>query len=103
MQVIPLSDIPTQTQKVTLAGQDCTINVYVKSTGLFCDLLVDDVQIIGGVICQDRNRIVRDLYLGFVGDLGFVDTQGKSDPTSPGLGFRYAMVYLETADLGAFG
>ena len=51
--------------------------------------------------CEDRNRIVRDLYLGFVGDLCFMDTQGTTDPVSPGLGLRYVLVYLDAFDLAA--
>ena len=38
-------------------------------------------------------------YLGFVGDLMFSDTQGTSDPSSPGLGTRYLLMYIEASDL----
>lgn len=57
--------------------------------------------IIAGVICQDRNRIVRDLYLGFIGDLCFIDIQGTSDPIYTGLGDRYVLCYLDSFDLPA--
>lgn len=99
MQIIPLVDTYSQTLSVTLAGQSCRIALYTKSTGLFCDLYVNDVLIIGGVICQNLNRIARSLHLGFVGDLCFLDTQGKADPASPGLGARFLLCYLETSDL----
>jgi len=99
MQIIPIQDVPNQQIQVTLAGQQCAINLYENSQGLFCDLLISNTLIVAGVICQDRNRIVRDLYLGFIGDLSFVDTQGLGDPMSPGLGTRYVFCYLDTFDL----
>jgi hypothetical protein len=103
MQIIPIADTYSQTFSVQLAGQNCTLNVYQKSTGLYIDLYVSGSLIIGGVICQNLNRIVRDLYLGFIGDLTFVDTQGANDPSSPGLGTRYVLMYLETTDLQGAG
>lgn len=110
MQIIPISDTFSQTLSVTLAGQNCRINLYQKSTGLFCDLYVSDVAIVTGVICQNLNRIVRSLYLGFIGDLCFFDTQGSVtvpstglDPSSPGLGTRYLLCYLSTVDLNGVG
>ena len=95
MLIIPLNPVPSQTLSVTLAGQACTINVYQKSTGLFLDLYVSDVLIIGGVICRNCDAIVRDDYLGFVGDLYFTDTQGVSDPYYTDLGSRYVLAYME--------
>ena len=99
MLTIPLAAIPSQTVAVTLANQQCTINIYQNSTGLFCDLYVNNVLIIGGVICEDRNRIVRSAYLGFIGDLAFLDTQGNSDPFYEGLASRFAFLYLQEADI----
>lgn len=93
-QVIPISDNYAQTLTVSLAGQQCTIDLYQKSTGFYCNLYVNNTLIIGGVICQNLNKIVRDAYLGFVGDLYFYDTAGESDPSYPGLGTRYQFLYL---------
>jgi hypothetical protein len=76
MLIVPLVPVASQSVNVVLAGQPCTINVYAKSTGMFLDLLVNDVLIIAGVVCLDGVRIVRDLYLGFTGDLAIFDTQG---------------------------
>lgn len=99
MKVIPISDEYSQTFSIVLGAQNCQINLYQKSTGFYCDLFVNNVQICGGVICQNLNKIVRYPYLGFIGDLMFQDTQGLSDPTSPGLGTRYVFCYLEASDL----
>ncbi len=103
-QIVPLTDAPSQTVNITLGGQACLINVYTKSINVpiqppgmtesdpepvyenvnpvFLDLYVDAgaTLIIGGVVCQDRSLIVIDEYLGFVGDLSIVDTQGNDDP-----------------------
>ncbi len=95
MQIVPLTDTPSQTVQVTLGNQSCTISVYQKRTGLFLDVSVNGVLLIGGVICQNLNFIVRDAYIGFIGDLIFQDTQGSSDPTTPGLGSRYLLCYDE--------
>ncbi|MDR3533947.1 MAG: hypothetical protein P4L90_25705 [Rhodopila sp.] len=99
--VVPLQPVPSQTVTVTLNNQACQINVYQLSTGLFVDLLVNNVLIIGGVIGEDRNVIVRSVYLGFSGDIAFIDTQGTEDPVSTGLGQRFFLMYFYPADLPA--
>jgi hypothetical protein len=99
MQIVPIQDLASQTLNATLANQSTQLNIYTNSQGLFMDVLVNGDLIIGGVVCQDRNRIVRDAYLGFTGDLCFQDTQGTNDPGSPGLGTRYQLCYLDAFDL----
>lgn len=99
MLIVPLVATPSQTLTVRLAEQNCRINVYQKTTGLFLDLYVNDVLVIGGVLGLDRVRMVRGRYLGFAGDLQFFDTQGTTDPTYGDLGARYVLRYLEAADL----
>lgn len=101
MLTIPIQPVPAQTLTVTIANQNCRINLSQKSTGLFMDVYVNDALIIGGVMCLNANVIVRDAYLGFIGDLAIFDTQGSNDPVSTGLGSRYILVYLEAADLAA--
>lgn len=95
---IPLISVPSQTFNVVLAGQPCRIAIYQKSTGLFMDLSMAGSPIFTGVLCRDRVRLVRMKYLGFVGDLAFVDTQGKDDPNYAGLGSRWDLVYLDPAE-----
>lgn len=86
---------------MTLGEQLVTLKVYQKFYGLFIDVTVDDALIVGGVICQNRNRIVRSVYLGFVGDLCFLDNQGADDPDYTGLGTRFSLAYLTADDLAA--
>jgi hypothetical protein len=66
---------------------------------LYADLYVNNAPVVNGVVCQNLNRVVRDDYLGFIGDLMFQDTQGTSDPLSPGLGTRFLFCYLEANDV----
>jgi hypothetical protein len=42
---------------------------------------------------------VRDLYLGFSGDLFFADTQGTNDPYYTDLGTRYLLVYVTPGEV----
>lgn len=99
MQIIPLTAVPSQTLKTVLAQQNCVINVYQKSTGLYLDLALEGTTILSGVLCRDRVRCVRQAYLGFVGDLAFMDTQGAEDASYQGLGSRWVLMYLEASDL----
>jgi hypothetical protein len=96
--VVPLATKPAQRLRTTLSHLACTINLYQKPQGLFLDLLVDDVLMLGGVLCLDRVLIVRDLYFGFIGDLAFVDTQARDDPDFTGLGTRWLLFYLNPGD-----
>ncbi len=84
MQIVPLIATPSQTLSITLDGQNCKLNIYQKAFGLFMDVYVSNVLIIGGVICENLNRIVRSTYLGFIGDFVFLDNQGMSDPVYSG-------------------
>jgi hypothetical protein len=105
MQIIPINDTPSQTiPSVLLGGQNCQFNLYQKLGSLYCDVFVNNAPIVTGVVCQNLNRIVRDLYLGFIGDVLFVDTTSAgSDPSSPGLGTRFVFCYLTPSDLQGAG
>jgi len=96
---VPLRPIPAQRLTVNLANQVCTIKVYQRSTGLYLDLYVAGVLTVAGVLCQHANPLVRDAYLGFVGDLAFFDTQGAEDPFYSGLGSRWVLNYLEAGEI----
>lgn len=99
MQLIPLQPIPSQTLFVALNDQQCQLSVYQKFFGLFVDVYVNGDLIIGGVIAENLNRIVRSVYLGFQGDLIFADSQGIADPQYEGLGGRFEFLYLSPNDL----
>lgn len=92
-QVIPLIAQPSQILSVQLGGRSCDIALYQKSTGLFMDLAVNGAQILKAKLCLNGVGLVKYAYLGFVGQLTFIDTEGSSDPTYDGLGARYILVY----------
>ena len=83
---------------IALGGQRCQIDVRQRRTGLFLDLYVAGNLVIAGALCQDRNPVVRSVYLGFAGDLAFIDTQGTDDPSYTGLGSRWVLAYLTPSD-----
>lgn len=101
MNIIPIKATPNQTFKVVLAGQYCRINLYTLSTGLYLDLLVNNSPITQGQLCINDVILIREEYLGFIGDLIFNDTQGASDPDYAGLGSRYRLLYLTPAEVSA--
>lgn len=94
MQQIALQPVPSQQLQIVLAGQNCQIAVYQKTTGIYVDLNSNGADISIGVIAHDVVPLVPTTYLGFSGNLIFTDTQGTSDPTYTGLGSRYQLVYL---------
>ena len=100
---VPLVPRASQTLTITLARQLCRIDVYQKFFGLFMDLYVNTDLIIGGVVAEDRNRIVRSKYLGFKGDFVFLDTLGRDDPTYQFLGSQFLLLYLTEEELLGLG
>lgn len=99
MVIVPLQAVPNQDVNTSLNGQDASLHVYQTLYGLYVDVFVAGALIIGSVACQNLNRIVRDLYLGFSGDLMFLDNEGSDDPYYTGLGTRWSLVYLFPSEL----
>lgn len=94
MVKIPLAVKPNQTLIILLKNQTCSINVRQRSTGLFLNLYVDNIAIVTGALCLNATKIVRDPYLGFIGELSFFDTQGETDPDYTGFNGRYFLGYI---------
>ncbi|NBW08590.1 MAG: hypothetical protein EBR82_11255 [Caulobacteraceae bacterium] len=94
MLTVPLQAVPSQTLAISLDGQPCKIDVVTRGDGLFVNLYVNDALIIAGVAARNRVRVVIDAYLGFIGDLSWLDTEGDEDPTYDGLGSRWQLVYI---------
>jgi len=99
MLEVPVQPLARQSLQVQLENQPCTITIYQYAYGLFFDLTVNGALVIGGVIAQNLNRLVRSSYLGFTGDFVFFDTEGENDPIYTGLGSRYRLIYLTEAEL----
>jgi hypothetical protein len=99
MQIIPLQIAPAQSLVITLNGQNCRLNVYQRSTGMFVDLFKDGVLLLSAMIGRAWTRMIRDTYLGFAGDLMFSDWFGTDDPQYTGFGVQWDLIYLEPSDL----
>jgi len=99
MQEISLQPSKSQKVNVTLAGQSCSIKLHQRSTGFYMDLYVGDKAIMQGVICLNSTRMVRYAYLGFVGDLVFIDSKGSLDPSYDEIGTRFKLYYLTAEEL----
>ncbi|HBW3346578.1 hypothetical protein [Klebsiella pneumoniae] len=98
MKKIPLDKIPAQNINVVLSQQNCDISVYQKSGLVYVDLSVSGKKIISASLARDRVKLIRGKYLGFNGDLMFVDTQGYSDPQYTGFNQRWILVYVEAGE-----
>ncbi|MES2348875.1 MAG: hypothetical protein V4641_15045 [Pseudomonadota bacterium] len=92
--VIPVQALPNQTFTVQLGTQQCRISIFQNQEMVCMSMDVNSVRIITSLACRDRTSIIRHAYLGFIGELAFVDTQGVSDPFYTGLGSRFKLVYL---------
>ena len=103
MQIIPLQPVENQSIFATLGGQNVQSNVYQKTTGLFVDVFVANSLVLGGVSAQNARPLILTPYLGFIGDLVWIDNQGSSDPVYTGVGSRYSLVYLEAGDIPPYG
>jgi hypothetical protein len=103
MLFIDAAPVPNQILSTTLGGQNCQIKIYYKSTGnLFIDLYVNNALVIGGVVALNATLIVRDEYLGFIGDLCFFDMQSAGIPQDPvytEIGTRFLLAYIEASEL----
>jgi hypothetical protein len=100
VQVIALQAVPSQTLGVVLAGQACGLSVYQKTTGLYLDLTLNQQPVVSGALCLSGARLVRDGYLGLVGDLAFFDAFGRGeDPVYGGLGTQFFLAYLAASEL----
>lgn len=96
MKQIPLNAVASQTLSTVLNSQYVGLAVRQTRYGLFMDVYNDGTLVIGGVVCENRNRIVRSTYLGFSGDFVWNDTQGTDDPDYTGIGTdgRFQLLYL---------
>ena len=65
---------------------------------LYCDLSSNGVTLWCGKPCLHMVDLNHYGYVGFIGALMFCDTQGTSDPSSPGLGSRFLLYWIPEAN-----
>lgn len=90
---IPLRPLPSQELSIVLNNQNCAISVYTRGSHLYFDLVKDNKNVTTGIICLNQNKLVPYKYMGFEGQLFFIDSQGTNDPTFDGLGTRFILLY----------
>ena len=95
---IPVQPVPVQNLKVVLGGQNCELLIYQKNQGLFVDVSAGGEAVVNGVLARDAVPLVFRNYIGFVGNLLFIDTQGNQDPVYTGIGSRFALVYIDEVE-----
>lgn len=96
MITIPLSSTPSQLLTIVLSDKLCQMAIYTlgAENKLYIDVSIAGSAIVTCVLCHDRVKLIQLEYLGFPGDLSFVDTQGADDPVYSGLGSRFFLAYL---------
>lgn len=99
MNVITLENKKSQSIFITLEGQSCLIRIIQRDSSIYMDLTVNGNPILQGVPCLYANKIVRYKYLGFRGDLFFLDNEGQSEPQWNGLADRFPLYFITEAEL----
>lgn len=91
-----ISAEPLKSQAILFPIGDSQVGLTLVQRGdiLYADVYLDGRCICQGVPCLNGNRIIHYKYLGFPGDLFFVDTLGNSDPNYSGIGSRYLLYHL---------
>jgi len=104
MLLVPTQALASQVINVLLSNQATTLNIYQKGNNsatlaLYMDVLLNGALVVGGVVCQNLNVIIRNAYFGYSGDFAWFDTQGTTDPVYTGIGTRYQLWWLAPSDL----
>ena len=92
---IPLKQRPSQSVNVTLAGQPCTIRLRLLGDRQYLSLSNGGDVICENVLVQNRAKIIRAAYTGFIGDIIAVDLQGDEPPDYTGWGERWVLVFSD--------
>lgn len=121
MQTLPLAAVPSQTFSAALSGQAVAFALYQLgvqgAARMFLDVTSNGISILSCRQCRAygglpatraRFMMVGRRYLGFEGDLLFIDTLASpstptQDPQPSGLGARWQLMYFSEADLQAAG
>src|SRR5579859_5767499 len=103
MLVIPIQPVPSQQVLCVLDGQNCQFSVYLRNSKIYVDLNSNGENIC--LACLAHNAVALDScnsWSGFLGNLYFIDTQGKDDPEYSGFNTRWYLVYLFSDELPVF-
>lgn len=99
MRTVSVLPKKSQTISVNLSGQQCTIRLIQRISCIYMDFSVNGNIVAQGVPCLYGNKMIRYKYLGFSGDLVFLDNEGGDNPSWEGLGSRYPLYYIEESEI----
>ena len=92
--IIPINRFANQDLTVILGGQKCLITIKQKSTGVFCDVIVDNKVMVNGKISLDRVPLLFPDYRGFIGYLFFEDQNNEyGSPYYESFNDRYLLIW----------
>lgn len=110
--IIPVQAVPSQTLLTFVSNQATQINLHAKNiwvpvnsgivtdppvfeerNPIFMDVYLNNAPVVSSVLCRNNTKIIRDSYLGYIGDFAFQDTIGDEDPVYTGLGSRWQLIY----------
>lgn len=103
MMEVPLRAVPAQSLAVVLGGQSISLRIFARDwqgeDRVYCDVAVDGVWMWQGRICHAGASLKAYPYVGFKGDLRFVDMRGNAKSQEPqsiqwqSLGERWRLVW----------
>lgn len=93
MYIVPLKPVPAQSVAIVLSNQACIISLRQMGGRQYLSLSAGGVVMCEGVLLVNDSAIVRAPYLGFIGELSIVDTQGDDAPEYTGWGSRWLLSY----------
>jgi hypothetical protein len=102
MLSIPIRQVPSQSTKVSLSGQNCIILISHKPQGVFVSVKSNGVDVVSSVIARNAVPLVCIGYTGFIGNLLFIDNVGRLDPSYSGFSTRFELVYLTAEEYEIF-
>lgn len=97
VEKIPLKTVPVQKISVNLSGQDVVIALVPRLGKLYATVKLNRQVIVRERVCLNTVPLVNEAYRGMVGDLFFVDLQGKNDPIWQELGSRFVLCYVKAS------
>lgn len=98
MQTIPIQAVANQIVKIVLDGQNCQILIAQRNENIFVDVNVNGVDLVCNALARDSVPIICREYVGFSGQLMFIDSSAADDPQFSGFGTRWFLVYLSESE-----
>ena len=90
---IPLKQAPSQSVSILLDNQPCLIELRQLNGRQYLSLSLNGEVVCNSVLLVNRSRIIRAEYMGFIGELAVIDTQGDEPPQYTGWNERWLLAF----------